>query len=668
MPFQESVAATEKRLAAGSFWQQDYRKTRMEGLRWSLQLTNRTLSAIDAVKLYFQESQDAGGYSHHPAYSIGTDMFINTDKVKDILSDRGIAVLLGMNYHELAHVIYTSFDVNAIRTSISTQGRVVRGNFEDVYNILEEGRVEALLGARYPRMEKYFTLAVADFVVGASRPETYLLVYGRRYLPKNIRQMYRHRYVDSMGEDSALKAEKLIDEYRTVLYPGDMKRAAMIISDLCEMYPEKTGGSKPHHGSVTGTAGNKKVAQDRNRAEHDREKAKQREDDDDGARVSDSADGERAADEADVPPGGSGGEGSQGEGPQSSDHDSGKLGGDDDARRQHGGGGGRPGDRGPSAPAGGSTAGTGHGNGKPPSIKDVQNALDELVSEIVQDAAVQEDIQTSRESMGDTRNGLHSSAPVHRARNADLYPVTDAMRQRSARYAEELRRIWLAMDPGWTYGASEGRLDMNRVFAATTDEEMESVYASWDEGKQHSAKATGVIVADESYSMNYQVVDGNGKQAGRRDLVSAKNIWEIKNACREVEIQLAVVMYDTDHRLLYDLDEEVDPDRFAYPCNGGGTAPRGAVVEARRILSQTDDPGKFLIVLSDGEWNNDKETVDSLASLGDVTKAAGLIGYRSNQPWSYEKSFDIVRRSSGDMFGLMSEVVTTIMARNLEGW
>lgn len=294
--------------------------------------------------------------------------------------------------------------------------------------------------------------------------------------------------------------------------------------------------------------------------------------------------------------------------------------------------------------------------------------MDELASEIMQDAVVQADIQTSRASMGDLRNGLHSGIELHHARTKLHYPVTDAMRERSARYAEELRRIWLAMEPGWTYGASEGRLDMNRVFAATSDEELESAYSSWDEGKQHSSKTTGVIVADESSSMNHWVLDDKRRQIGKRGLLSAMNIWEIKKACEELDVQLAVLTYDSTYRLLYDLDEKVDPDKFAYPHNDGGTRPEGAITEARRILSQTDDPGKFLIVLSDGEWYRNSVTEDSLASMEDVVKSAGLIGYGADQTWSYENSFDIVRRSSGDMFGLMSETVTTIMSRNLESW
>ena len=658
------MAGTKKK----SFWLEDYRKTRMDGLRWSLQLTNRTLSGINDLKLTFQKSADAGGYKNFPAYSIATETFINTDKVEDILSDRGIAVLLGMDYHELAHIIYTWFNVDDIKRAIRALGKVPADNFDDVYNILEEGRVEALLAARYPRMEKYFTLAVADFVVGATSPDTYFLVYGRRYLPKKIRQMYRARYVEDVGEVSCSKAERLIDEYRSVLFPRDMSQAARIISEMCELVPKQKDGDKPHQGAVTGTAGNKKVSQNQTRAQQDSEKAQQRGDDDDGARVPDSADGERAPDEALVPPDAGGGKGSQGDGAQSGNQGSGKLDGDDAADPQRGRGGDSSRPDGAGSPPPGSSAGDGPGSGRVPSLREVQEAMDELASEIVQDAAVQADIQTSRSSMGDLRNGLHSGIAVHPARNQKHYDVTDAMRARSARYAEELRRIWLAMEPGWTYGASEGRLDMNRVFAATSDEEMEYAYSSWDEGKQHNSKATGVIFADESQSMSYSVYNKDRVAIGRRDLLSAMNIWEIKNACREVDIRLAVITYDIDYRLLYDLDEEVDPDKFAYPKNGGGTQPRGAIVEARRILSQTDDPGKFLIGLSDGDWNRDKEVDDSLASLEDVVKAIGLIGYSSDQRWSYEGSFDIVRRSSGDMFGLMSEVVTTIMSRNLEGW
>ena len=117
--------------------------------------------------------------------------------------------------------------------------------------------------------------------------------------------------------------------------------------------------------------------------------------------------------------------------------------------------------------------------------------MDELASEIVQEAAVQADIQTSRTSMGDLRNGLHSGIAIHPARSQQHFAVTDAMRERSARYAEELRRIWLAMEPGWTYGASEGRLDMNRVFAATSDEELESVLSA---AKEAGAVSAGYVL------------------------------------------------------------------------------------------------------------------------------------------------------------------------------
>lgn len=642
-------------MPADVFLDQDARQTRLEGLRWSLQLTDRTLSGIGKVQLTFQTSSSAAANASDPAYSIGTDIFINTDLAKPVTTDRGIASMLGLNYHELAHVVYTWYKDDEIRNAISALGHDVPAQFSDAYNILEEARVESLLAARYPRMEKYFTLILADYIVGSSRPDTFLVVHGRKYLPKRIRSMYRQHYAAANSQQQADIAERVIDEYRTIVFPDDMKTAARLIYEFCQILPVTSSRKKPHHGTVSGSAGDPSAGQNKRGAKKDAEKAKQREGQDDGVPDGDA----RENDEGELSPSDQGGgKGQEGDGSQPGDQGAGELDGDDPADRDPAGGGGSSrADRAPSQ------------NPRHPSLKDIEDELRDLAEEVLQDSVVQDDIQSTRETMEDVRNGLHSSLERHTARAAQQYAVTAAMRERSERYAEELRRIWLAMEPGWVYGASEGRLDMNRVFGATTPEEMEDVYASWDPGKQHNSKAVGVLVTDESYSMNRMVKDGKtGRNLGSRDQIAAKNIWEIKNACREVDVDLAVITYDHTYRLLYDFDEQVDLNVYAYPRNGGNTKPEGAVSEARRILGQTEAKGKFLIVLSDGEWEVSNLVEASFASMDDVVKGCGLIDFLPGKPWKYEKDFDIVRRSSGDMFGLMSEVVTTIMTRNLEGW
>lgn len=640
------------------FWKQDVKKTQLEGLRWSLQLTDRTLSGVNAVKLTFQNSAQAAEHSRHPAYSIGTDIFINKDKINEFESDRGIASLLGLNYHELAHVVYTWFNYHDILNKMPS----TPANFADAYNILEEARVESLLAARYPRMEKYFTLVLADFIVGSQDPDIFFLVHGRKYLPKKIRSMYRDFYVKSDGEERAAKAEALIDEYRTILYPRDMDRAAQIIDEFCKLLPQSSTSEKPHTGAVTGSVGDKTATQNQRGAQKDAERAKDRE----GQNEDSGRDG--AEDDQALPSDQGGGKGQEGDGSQSGDQTGRGLDGDDSQDDHPGRGRGAAGDHGTSE--GGQNAGKGDGDGgRPLSLKEIaDDILEDLVDQILQDSSTQQDIASTRSAMHDLDNGMHSSIRKHPVLTAKPLPVTDAMRERSARYAEALRQIWLAMEPGWTYGASEGRLDMNRVFSASTPEEMESVYASWDEGQQHNSKARGVIISDESSSMRAQVMNSNRVQIGRRDLIAARNIWEIKRACEEVDIDIAVITYDSTYRLLYDFGEPVDPNYYFHPCNGGGTEPEGAVYEARRILSQTEDPGRFLIVESDGEWLKNNDINDSLNSLDNVVKACGLIGFSPDKPWGFEDLFDIVRRSSGDMFGLMSEVVTQIMTRNLEGW
>lgn len=644
---------------APDFWSVDYRKTKLDGLRWSLQLTDQTLSGNNKLSLVFQESTQAGSNHAHPAYSDGTSIFINTDKVRDVISDRGVATVMGMNYHELAHMMYTWYQIMDVERALQESGRHLKRNFKDAYNILEEARVESLLAARYPRMEKYFTLAVSEFIVGNPDPNSFLILHGRKYIPKKIRDMYRGLFVSNFGEPHAVQAESLIDEYRTLVYSRDMKKAARIIHKFCELIPEdpaKAEYETPHGSTVRGAAGVPGTGPDQQRAEQDAEKAKEREENQGGENG---------------PSGQDGGENSQGAGAQPGDDGDGDMDGDGAECSQSGGGSRGPRDNGAEKPQRGQAPGEGDGDGgKPPSLKEISKVFEELANDILQDAVIQADIQSARSSMNDTRNGMHSSLDRHPARSPDrmAYPVTDVMRKRAERYAEELRRIWLAMEPGWVYGASEGRLDMNRVFSASTPEEMEDVHISWDEGKQHNSKITVVFVGDESSSMDAIVMDEHGNNLGRRGMMSARNIWEIKTACKEVEAQVSVIMYDSSYRLLYDFDEDVDPNKYVFPCNGGGTSPGGAVFEARRILSQAETAGKVLVLSTDGEWPKEMAIEESLDSMEDVVKVCGLIGFPANKSWAYEKNFDIVRRTSGDLFGIVSEAVTHIMTRNLESW
>jgi hypothetical protein len=655
----------------GYFWS-DYRKTRMEGLRWTLQMTDRTLSGIPTVKLEFKYSSQSGTNSRHPAYSVLDQITIHRDKVRDIHSDRGVATVLGMNYHELAHVIYTMYDFEAIRSRATGLTALTNpSKLEDAYNILEEGRVESLLAARYPRFEKYFTLLVADYIVGEPDPDTYLLVYGRKYLPKKVRGILRQRYVAARGKDITEKAENLIDRYRTVLFPKNIPKAAKIIGEFAKLLPDDHS-AKPNHGKPHGTSGRKEFGDTAQQQEQDLEKSLQKGDgdeagDDGAVGVQDGGD---PGDDSGKAPDAGGGKGAQGDGSQPGASGAGELDGDDgqsgDGKR--GGGSADPGGTGPSESDG---SGAGKGAGKHvPGVAELKELLDGLTDEILADSMVQSDIRNARGSMDDTRNGLHSSLDHHPARKeVGRNRVTEDMRRRSEGLAQELRRIWLSLEPGWLYGASEGRLDMNRVFGATTPEELEDVYASWDEGQQHNSAATGVILVDESESMNYPVPTPYGKPSpGYKNALAARALWEIKNACREVDAKVAVITYDSSCRMLYEFDEEADHDFFLYPRNNGGTNALAALKEARRILSQAEAPGKFLIALTDGQWDDSSyEIRECLQSMPGVVKATGLIGFRDGTRFMYEDDFDIVRRTSGDVFPLMSEVVTQIMSRNMEG-
>lgn len=645
--------ATAKR----DFYQDwDRQTTRLQGLRWSLQLADRTLSGIESVNVTLRSSVLSGQLGRHPAFSVKNEIYIHPNKVQDTLSDRGIATILGLNYHELAHVVYTFSDVERIKRAVDGAT-----NFEDAYNILEEGRVETLLSARYPRLKKYFTLIVADLIIGSPDPDTYLLVHGRKYLPKKVRGVLRQNYAAAFGEPQTKQAEELIDRYRLLLYPQDMAEAGRIIKEFAKLIP--ASATAPNHSQAVAGAndGSNKMTQPE-KQKQDQEKAEKGEED--GADDPDFQDGDTEADDDSSGAQDGGGQNPPGAGSQPGNRNPGELDGDDGEGGPEERGGGSSGDNGA-----GQKAGSGKGRDAL-SDRDIRGALEVLMEDILDSETVKTDVQNVRDVMDDMTNGLHSSMERHPAVRAHQHAVTTGMRERSERYAGELARIWQAMEPGWRYGVSDGsRLDMSRVFtAAMSDEDTEDVYADWSEGQQHNSAATGVIISDESASMDAAVRDSQGRSVGVRGLLAAQAIWCIKKACEQVDVKFCVITYDSSSRLLYELDDKVEHSTFIYPHNSGGTNAIDAIVEARRILSQVQTPGKFLISLTDGQWKESDVIAKSLASMTDVVKACGLIGFGEDSRWSYEKNFDIVRRTTGDVFWLMAETVTELMSRNLEGW
>jgi hypothetical protein len=179
-----------------------------------------------------------------PAWTTGTEIFFNADNV-DTRDFDDVVKLHGLNFHELAHVLYSP------RAGTSLLQWVIENSMFMPFNILEDQRIESLLTTRYPSTAPWLTAAVMRWVL--KEPEAldrgYLVLRGRRFLPGEMRGMLRTRFA---RQDLLPELDRIIDTYRRLVFPTDYDQAQALVrafNDLLrEVMPDQnTPDPNGHH-------------------------------------------------------------------------------------------------------------------------------------------------------------------------------------------------------------------------------------------------------------------------------------------------------------------------------------------------------------------------------------------------------------------------------------
>lgn len=538
--------------------QEELLETRLEGLRRSLTTTDRVLSGRDVI-LTFSRDDEASS----PAHSAGDRITVELGNIPDLGSNSALVEILGLNYHELAHVRY-GVKQSKLSNAVLYSQRHTR--FMEAYRALEEARVETLLAAKYAKMKKYFAYPVIKyFVKDQDRwPTAFLFLHGRRYLPMKIRDTFRNMFEKSYG--GTREFADIIDKYRVIPFSDQsrIRAGANLINEFAKLLDKyrvpvlQTHNSvgddedqminDPYSGSKhTGTSKDTSDEETKDDAEEAKEQAKEQDEkesqgeDGSGFNDQEEEDGEPeegegaddgSGDESEDEPAEDGGEGESegsggGEDQEGEDDDSPADGSGGDGSDQDGDGeqdsgkpdgSGKGGEQeddqldqsGPSEP--------GQGGETPPSPpvrsrheptraeleqqkEDLAEDLSEALEVVLGDQDVQNDVENLRSAMEDEA-GLSSSLQRHENSNGeDLKPVTPEMMVQADRLKNVLRQIWAQMEPGWLYGESEGtRIDMARASLAQSADDYDSIYVDWREGQQDNSGLEVVIVADESWS------------------------------------------------------------------------------------------------------------------------------------------------------------------------
>lgn len=692
--------------------------TRLEGLRRTLTTTDRVLSGR-GVELTFDRAVVPPGT--FPGKSMGDRITISLGVIPNLGSSSALVHILGVNYHEVAHVRYGVGPENLKPSGVQ------HPRFMEAYRVIEEHRVETLLAAKYAKMKKYFAYPVIEHFVKdrGTWPVAFLYTHGRRYLPMKIRDTFRGIFNKKYG--GVKEFSQVIDEYRVLVFTTEdrLLRGADLVNQFAALLEKYKLPPLSSHDSTSNRSGEStKDFSDNETEEEGEQAASQTEEQDsqesqgeDGSKFSneededeegsdgepEDGDGENSpnpsgtsaeGDEGDEPESqGSGSGQDQEEGDSQQGSGSGSGSGDDDYQQGSGdqgkdGHGGQD-DKSDGSPGSSGKGGTGTGKGKRSrrssrqelrqQEQELQGDMSDALETVLASESVQNDVENLRAAMEDQAS---LSSSLQRHENSDevkLKPVTQDMLREADRLKEVMRQIWAQMEPGWEYGLSEGnRLDMGRAALAQSADDYDSIYCDWIPGQQENAGAEFVILADESGSMNEPVnLPGEEKLVHRmkttKATVVSRQVWELVYALQEIEAHVTVIAFESQGRTLYDRSDRVTTNGYVHLIPRGGTQPAGSLKEASRILNMSEMKNKMLIVISDGSWDgmywsggsvSYEETLDMIEG---VVKVAVLVDSDdSGYQFTLADKFHVVHRTNGPVFDVMAEATTKLMERNMQ--
>jgi len=540
-----------------------------------------------------------------PGWTDGETIFLSKSHLQTVLSPNNASALVrsmsackGLNYHELAHVLYTPRHTHKPLPDIRRLTKDHPSAWR-CFNLLEDQRIERLFVARWPVSSDYFTLTVAQWVLDhagapvSSDPEyakdhwalRHLLLHGRRYLPADMRQRARAKSVARFGEADTTMLEKIIDEYRSLSFPSDGDRAVELVRELAVWF-ERQAETHTHKRSED-MVPNVTHGHEHQRASSAESVKEQR-------RIQEQAD---ADDEAD---GGS----------QSAPCPMGDK--EEDAEAEK---------------AEATTATAGDGSATPDTLEEqaakaVDEALDATRTDIL------DTIQAAREleKIALTNAGskkyasTYSKAPAAASKTA-ADRLTTAMAQ--LRYDAE---------PAWVKRVSSGRVNIEAMMQSRGVDL--DVFDEWKDAGDDATSIEVVVLLDQSQSMGGDMV------------ASSEAMWTIKKSCDRLDIPCTVVGYSNEMSVLYRAESPAGEQVAVFPVVGG-TLPHAALEAAYRVFAVSDKRHKVMFAITDGDWfrrGSATRAVRDIRSLGVSTHLIYLAS-TDDRKWNAARHDDLARQS-----------------------
>ena len=215
--------------------------------------------------------------NNSPAWSQGGKITFNSDAITEVSTVEGLVKVNGLNYHELAHILYTPSGGDLVRM-VNSNG------WYTAFNVLEDQRIETLLVAKYPTVAPYLVATVAEYFMEtnpATHGNAWPYLVGRAYLPASMRDYFEAASkTDPKMRSTMMLAGQIVGEYKFMDVNSGNKRVRAL--ELIEKFHNiigthqqfspfgheratqaAQGGSAPGTGPRNGSAAAQAAEQDR---------------------------------------------------------------------------------------------------------------------------------------------------------------------------------------------------------------------------------------------------------------------------------------------------------------------------------------------------------------------------------------------------------------------
>jgi Mg-chelatase subunit ChlD len=608
---------------------------RLDAWRGVFEKTNRILSGMKVTVSIIGAGNVPQGMQDVPGWSDGVDINLNGPVIDKMLSNKdtlsAVLRLKGLNYHELCHVLYTPRMTDELPRRIIDKSRETGDTtWWYAFNALEDQRIETWFTSTYTASRRYFEATVLEWILREGSAESAILIYGRKYLSPRIRvqagRVFRKKYGKALYDEF----QTVIDEYVTLVLPTESVKGQQLIAKYHELLKKMRaasgaplpvlvvmdngmGGStdgSPDRGSCdvarTGRVMVKEARRARDRAADSIEDAID----------ADLAEEMRRQAEAD-------GQGEDG-GPEGKGASAGQPGesGADISTQGDQSSSGRGGSDSGDVGTGVSDTGTadhvvqkGQGDGSLKSeMDDLMDHVASDMDDVRNDEQVQEDVNAVLDAVKAVEQNGRMRAKGAAARNAATVAPNESTNLAVRRVVSILTRIRQEAEPETLRRQHSGRVDARRALSRQPHEV--DVFTNWDHGTEEETGIEAVLLVDVSGSMGGMVKEASAA------------MWALKRAFDKLDIRTTVMLYDTEHTILWQPTDRANPSGIPQVNSGGGTNPTSALEQAVRILSKSQQPNRVLITVTDGQWGGDEKYIarllKTLHKYGTSTLLLGL--------------------------------------------